>query len=66
MRIGKFEPSMPVKKYANERLYRPAPGAYLAREDLIAMVKRGEKFVVIDAPSATNCTLSFRPIIVEH
>ena len=45
------QPGQPVlvKKYAGQRLYRPATSTYLTRGDLIAMANNGEKFVVIDA-----------------
>jgi polyhydroxyalkanoate synthesis regulator protein len=36
-----------LKRYAGQRLYRPAAGTYLTRGDLMTMVKNG--FVVIDA-----------------
>jgi polyhydroxyalkanoate synthesis regulator protein len=55
-----------VKRYAERRLYRGDISRYLAREDLIAMAKRGEPFVVLDAKTGVDVTSSFRPIIVEH
>jgi len=48
-----------VKRYAEQRLYRPATAAYLTRDDLMTMAKNGEKFVAIDAPA-------YHPIRVEH
>ena len=55
-----------VKRYAGQRLYRPATGTYLTCGDLIAMAKAGERFVVIDADSRDDATLAYRPIIVEQ
>jgi PHB/PHA accumulation regulator DNA-binding domain len=66
MKIGDIEQPVLAKRYANGRLYRPAIGAYLTRDDLITMAMHDEEFVVIDAPSGANVTLSFRPIIIEH
>jgi polyhydroxyalkanoate synthesis regulator protein len=55
-----------VKRYAGQRLYRPATGTYLTRGDLIAMAKATERFVVIDADTRDDVTLVYLPIIVEH
>jgi len=55
-----------VKRYAERRRCRPDAQSYLSREDLIAMAKRGELFVVVDAKTGADVTSSFRPIIVEH
>ena len=55
-----------VKRYAEQRLYRGGISRYLTREDLIAMAKRGEPFVVVDAKTGADVTASFRPIIVER
>ncbi len=43
-------PSEPVtiKKYANRRLYNTGTSSYVTLEDLAAMVKAGEDFVVYD------------------
>jgi len=62
------QPGQPVlvKKYAGQRLYRPATSTYLTRGDLIAMANNGEKFVVIDADSRDDVTLAYQPIIVEY
>ena len=40
-----------IKKYANRRLYDTGTSTYVTLEDLAAMVKRGEDFVVCDAKS---------------
>jgi len=55
-----------VKRYAGQRLYRPATTTYLTRDNLMAMAKNGEKFVVIDADTHNDVALSYHPIIVEH
>ena len=66
MHIGKSNQMVLVKRYAERRLYRGDISSYLTREDLIAMAKRGEPFVVVDARTGADVTLSFRPIMVEH
>jgi polyhydroxyalkanoate synthesis regulator protein len=55
-----------VKRYAGQRLYRPATSTYLTRGDLITMAKNGEKFVVIDAHTKDDVTSLYHPIIVER
>jgi len=47
-----------IKKYANRRLYNTGTSAYVTLEDLAAMVKRGEDFVVYDAKSGDEITRS--------
>jgi polyhydroxyalkanoate synthesis regulator protein len=64
--MGEWERPVLVKRYAGQRLYRPATSAYLTRDDLITMAKNGEKFVVIDADTRDDVTRSYHPIIVEH
>ena len=61
-------PGQPVliKRYAGQRLYRPATGTYLTRGDLMTMAKNGENFVVIDAGTGDHVTSLYHPIIVEH
>ena len=62
------QPGQPalVKRYAGQRLYRPATSTYLTRGALITMAKNGEKFVVIDAHTHDDVTASYHPIIVER
>jgi polyhydroxyalkanoate synthesis regulator protein len=55
-----------VRRYAGQRLYRPARSTYLTRGDLITMAKNGEKFVVIDARTNDDVTSWYPPIIVER
>jgi polyhydroxyalkanoate synthesis repressor PhaR len=47
-----------IKKYANRRLYNTGTSAYVTLEDLAAMVKNGEDFVVYDAKSGEDITRS--------
>jgi hypothetical protein len=66
MQVGESERPVCVKRYAGLRLYRPATGAYLTREDLMTMANNDEEFVVIDADTHQDVTPSYRPIIIEH
>jgi polyhydroxyalkanoate synthesis repressor PhaR len=54
------KPAEPVeiKKYANRRLYNTGTSAYVTLEDLAAMVKNGEDFIVHDAKSGEDITRS--------
>jgi polyhydroxyalkanoate synthesis repressor PhaR len=47
-----------IKKYANRRLYNTGTSAYVTLEDLAAMVKTGEDFIVHDAKSGEDITRS--------
>ncbi|HZD91165.1 MAG TPA: polyhydroxyalkanoate synthesis repressor PhaR [Pseudolabrys sp.] len=47
-----------IKKYANRRLYNTGTSTYVTLEDLAAMVKAGEDFVVFDAKSGEDITRS--------
>ena len=47
-----------IKKYANRRLYNTGTSAYVTLEDLAAMVKNGEDFVVFDAKTGEDITRS--------
>jgi polyhydroxyalkanoate synthesis repressor PhaR len=47
-----------IKKYANRRLYNTGTSTYVTLEDLAAMVKGGEDFVVVDAKSGEEITRS--------
>jgi polyhydroxyalkanoate synthesis repressor PhaR len=51
-----------IKKYANRRLYDTGTSTYVTLEDLAAMVKRGEDFVVCDAKSGEDIT---RPVLTQ-
>ena len=55
-----------IKRYAGQRLYRPATSTYLTRGDLITMAKNGAKFVVIDTHTGDDVTSLYHPIIVER
>ncbi len=45
-----------IKKYANRRLYNTGTSTYVTLEDLAAMVKAGENFVVYDAKTGEDIT----------
>jgi polyhydroxyalkanoate synthesis repressor PhaR len=51
-----------IKKYANRRLYDTGTSTYVTLEDLAAMVKRGEDFVVCDAKTGEDIT---RPVLTQ-
>ena len=53
-----------IKKCGNRRLYKVGARAYVTREDLAGMVKRGEDFVVFDAKSGEDVTRSVLTQIV--
>lgn len=47
-----------IKKYANRRLYHTGTSAYVTLEDLAAMVRAGDDFVVNDAKTGEDITHS--------
>jgi polyhydroxyalkanoate synthesis repressor PhaR len=47
-----------IKKYANRRLYNTTLSSYITLDDLAAMVRRGQDFVVQDAKTAEDLTRS--------
>jgi polyhydroxyalkanoate synthesis repressor PhaR len=47
-----------IKKYANRRLYNTGTSTYVTLEDLAAMVKNGDDFVVYDAKTSEDITRS--------
>jgi polyhydroxyalkanoate synthesis repressor PhaR len=51
-----------IKKYANRRLYDTGTSTYVTLEDLAAMVKRGEDFLVSDAKTGEDIT---RPVLTQ-
>lgn len=56
-----------IKKYANRRLYDTSRSSYITLEDLQAMLKRGEDFVVYDAKSGEDITRSvLAQIIIDE
>ncbi len=55
---SKAEQPIVIKKYANRRLYNTGTSTYVTLEDLAAMVKRGEDFVVYDAKTSEDITRS--------
>jgi polyhydroxyalkanoate synthesis repressor PhaR len=56
--MTKTEEPVTIKKYANRRLYNTGTSSYVTLEDLAAMVKNGEDFVVYDAKTSEDITRS--------
>jgi polyhydroxyalkanoate synthesis repressor PhaR len=56
--MAKSAEPVTIKKYANRRLYNTGTSTYVTLEDLAAMVKKGEDFVVYDAKSGDEITRS--------
>src|SRR5215216_4597799 len=56
--MAKSSEPITIKKYANRRLYNTGTSTYVTLEDLAAMVKKGEDFIVYDAKSGEDITRS--------
>src|SRR5207249_897688 len=56
--MAKSSEPITIKKYANRRLYNTGTSTYVTLEDLAAMVKTGEDFIVYDAKSGEDITRS--------
>jgi polyhydroxyalkanoate synthesis repressor PhaR len=56
--MAKSDTPTTIKKYANRRLYNTGTSTYVTLEDLAAMVKAGEDFLVYDAKSGEDITRS--------
>ena len=56
--MAKSDEPVIIKKYANRRLYNTGTSTYVTLEDLAAMVKAGEDFVVYDAKTNEDITRS--------
>ncbi|HTS41861.1 MAG TPA: polyhydroxyalkanoate synthesis repressor PhaR [Xanthobacteraceae bacterium] len=56
--MNKPDEPITIKKYANRRLYNTGTSTYVTLEDLAAMVKGGENFVVYDAKTNEDITRS--------
>ena len=56
--MAKSEEPIVIKKYANRRLYNTGTSTYVTLEDLAAMVKSGEDFIVYDAKTGEEITRS--------
>src|ERR687888_2361160 len=56
--MTKSDEPVTIKKYANRRLYNTGTSTYVTLEDLAAMVKSGEDFVVYDAKTGEDITRS--------
>ena len=58
---------IPIKKYANRRLYNTKTSSYVTLDHLAEMIKNDEDFVVVDAKSGEDLTRSvLTQIIVEQ
>jgi polyhydroxyalkanoate synthesis repressor PhaR len=56
--MSKSDEPVTIKKYANRRLYNTGTSTYVTLEDLAAMVKNGENFLVFDAKTGDDITRS--------
>jgi polyhydroxyalkanoate synthesis repressor PhaR len=56
--MAKQDTPTTIKKYANRRLYNTGTSTYVTLEDLAAMVKAGEDFLVYDAKTGEDITRS--------
>ena len=56
--MAKSDEPIAIKKYANRRLYNTGTSTYVTLEDLAALVKSGEDFVVYDAKTGEDITRS--------
>lgn len=56
--MAKSDSPVIIKKYANRRLYNTGTSTYVTLEDLAAMLKTGEDFVVYDAKTGEDITRS--------
>jgi polyhydroxyalkanoate synthesis repressor PhaR len=56
--VTKTAEPVTIKKYANRRLYNTGTSTYVTLEDLAAMVKTGNDFVVFDAKTGEDITRS--------
>ncbi len=54
--MAKSDEPITIKKYANRRLYNTGTSTYVTLEDLAAMVKAGEDFLVHDAKTGEDIT----------
>src|SRR5216110_3951991 len=54
--MAKSDHPITIKKYANRRLYNTGTSTYVTLEDLAAMVKGGEDFIVYDAKTGEDIT----------
>ena len=63
--MAKSDQPTTIKKYANRRLYNTGTSTYVTLEDLAAMVKEGEDFLVYDAKTGEDITRSV-PVSYTH
>jgi polyhydroxyalkanoate synthesis repressor PhaR len=56
-----------IKRYAGQRLYHPAIGAYITLDAVAAIVEDGQDFVVYEASTGVDVTSSvLKSIIIER
>ncbi len=56
--MAKDKAPITIKKYANRRLYNTGTSTYVTLEDLAAMLKNDDDFVVVDAKTGEDITRS--------
>ena len=56
--MAKDKTPITIKKYANRRLYKTGTSTYVTLEDLAAMLKNDDDFVVVDAKTGEDITRS--------
>jgi polyhydroxyalkanoate synthesis repressor PhaR len=54
-----------IKRYAGRRLYNTGTATYVTLDDLAAMVRMGEDFIVHDAATGDNITRSILKLITS-
>ena len=64
--MAKSDQPTTIKKYANRRLYNTGTSTYVTLEDLAAMVKQGEDFLVYDAKTGDDITRSVLALSLIH
>jgi polyhydroxyalkanoate synthesis repressor PhaR len=56
-----------IKKYSNRRLYNTETSEYVTQEDIVDLIKKNQKFRIIDSESKKNITSSILlQIILER
>ena len=45
-----------IKKYSNRRLYNTNTSSYITQDDIVELIKKSEKFKIIDADSKKDIT----------
>ena len=56
-----------IKKYSNRRLYNTETSEYVTQEDIVGLIKKNQKFRIIDSDNKKNITSSvLMQIILER